>query len=727
MNENKNDNTLKHVTKKLDVRNKINENLEHKTQVMGQEKSGRFNMINIKTKGEIKEHDIVEGYRVGGILNDTSGESIIRFAEKDNQTFVIKAYRSNMILDSDIFTKLNTINSDNLLKPIKTGIHNGVTFEIQKYYKNKTLFDNLDKVDVKFLKRVVVPQLNHAINLLHNNNIIHNDIKPQNIFLSDNEKNVVLGDYGISKEIEGGKSYSTNIHRATTVLYAAPEGDDFQNIQTDYYSLGMTLYHLALGRDPFKNSSEHEIKMLKKLNQYKISDEIDKELRELIIMLTIYDPLKRATYEDVESWIKNKKYFSNQLEVKDYNIIETDIPFDITIEVDGVRATYNTLFSAVDVLNNNWETGIRYFASELVTNKIADSDADLYLKLKDIYSWSMRYDKEDLGLFMTLHLLNPNLDVIYKGVRFEDINSFINYLYKNENGSTELLLIPLFKPTLINNREVFNSLTNFFKIFGESSNSIFKLLSERIDLKKQNNESSYHRFSYIIDKINTDYTNKVLTEKDKDELLLDIFSNIFSRDNIYSNLERFDSIETFVRSLFNGDQVIRNKLEYYHGFLYELIKFRYNYSKTKLDNFRNEPIEFSRYLLLADLIGIEDVLVIDGVSIKNSTEFINEFNRKYENKEHLSNYLNFISDNKLRCLLELDQNKIASKILDLDTKDLDYVDQFYYITSNNPLFEGFETLEELISHLQSKKNILERINEIMSDKRFEYWLKSLNK
>ena len=86
-------------------------------------------------------------------------------------------------------------------------------------------------------------------------NIIHRDIKPDNIFT--NGTRYLLGDFGISKIIEDGMGAQTN---KGTAHYAAPEqfanatASNFYDNRVDIYSLALTLYVLAnKGKLPFTN------------------------------------------------------------------------------------------------------------------------------------------------------------------------------------------------------------------------------------------------------------------------------------------------------------------------------------------------------------------------------------------------------------------------------------------------------------------------------------------
>lgn len=88
-------------------------------------------------------------------------------------------------------------------------------------------------------------------------NLIHRDIKPDNIFLS-NEGEVKLGDLGLAKSTEHQHSLTMTGASMGTPLYISPEQAEGRrdiDLRTDIYSLGATLYHLIAGAPPYTGES----------------------------------------------------------------------------------------------------------------------------------------------------------------------------------------------------------------------------------------------------------------------------------------------------------------------------------------------------------------------------------------------------------------------------------------------------------------------------------------
>ena len=157
-----------------------------------------------------------------------------------------------------------------------------------------------------------------ALELCHRKNIIHRDIKPQNILISDNG-DFKLGDFGISRTMEkttGGMS------KKGTYKYMAPEvfrGEDYDST-ADIYSLGIVLYMLLNGnRTPFlpqapariTPNDEEEAKMRRFRGEpLPPPSEADSILSQIILKACMADPKSRyrtATQmrKDLESYLQH--------------------------------------------------------------------------------------------------------------------------------------------------------------------------------------------------------------------------------------------------------------------------------------------------------------------------------------------------------------------------------------------------------------------------------------
>jgi serine/threonine protein kinase/dipeptidyl aminopeptidase/acylaminoacyl peptidase len=101
----------------------------------------------------------------------------------------------------------------------------------------------------------IIDQVASALTAAHQRNVIHRDIKPDNILL-DEDENAYLADFGIAKHLSKpteGVDQSEEDYVTGSPAYIAPEQitSSVQTPQTDLYSLGVVLYEMLTGKPPF--------------------------------------------------------------------------------------------------------------------------------------------------------------------------------------------------------------------------------------------------------------------------------------------------------------------------------------------------------------------------------------------------------------------------------------------------------------------------------------------
>lgn len=103
-------------------------------------------------------------------------------------------------------------------------------------------------------------KLAEGLDFLHQNHIVHRDIKPGNFLFSRDGRQVKIVDFGLSKVNNGWFNFF-NKERGGTRLYASPEQLQKKNLdaRADIFSFGITMYELFTGRHPCTGSDSREI------------------------------------------------------------------------------------------------------------------------------------------------------------------------------------------------------------------------------------------------------------------------------------------------------------------------------------------------------------------------------------------------------------------------------------------------------------------------------------
>ncbi|OQS06396.1 kinase [Thraustotheca clavata] len=141
-------------------------------------------------------------------------------------------------------------------------------------------------------------QLVLAVSYIHGKNVLHRDLKAQNVFLT--KKHVVkLGDFGISKALAGDDTATTSVGTPESMSPEICRGERYGK-KSDIWSLGCVLYEMAMLARPFEAMTLQEMFNKICLGDYPpLSPFFSKELRLLIQLMLQQDPNKRPSIEDI--------------------------------------------------------------------------------------------------------------------------------------------------------------------------------------------------------------------------------------------------------------------------------------------------------------------------------------------------------------------------------------------------------------------------------------------
>lgn len=380
---------------------------------------------------------LCKDYKVLSKLDVQTGEADLYICSKEEQKYVAKIYRRAVSVKPEVSRAIKKLDSPYVAKIFTTGEYQGYLVEIQPYYRCGSLVGR--KFTYQQLKKYIIPCLNEGLKVLHDNGIIHKDLKPSNIMIADNRKDVAIIDFGISSVREGDSTVVVT-KTGMTPEYSAPE--TYKNlvlIESDYYSFGITLYELFCGKTPYTNMSQEEIEKYALVQHIPFPEDMPDDLKDLIKALTYNDitnrrdktnPNRRWGYEEVLNWCNGIKQT-----IPGEGFSSKDIKPYVFMGKNYVDKT-----ALVNALIEHWDNGKKeLFRGKLSEYfKVFDKDAEKICREAELEATRIN-GKDDLIFWKTMYELDKKLnDFFWKGKRYTGLPDFgrdvLEHLWKEDSS-----------------------------------------------------------------------------------------------------------------------------------------------------------------------------------------------------------------------------------------------------------------------------------------------------
>lgn len=203
------------------------------------------------------------------------------------------------------FSLVVNANHKNLLKPLYYDSCDRKPYLVLPFCKNGSIQKEIGKFTEEQAWRLLRDVASGLV-WLHNMNppIIHQDIKPDNVMVSDNG-DFMITDFGVSTHLRSTlrKSMSAAFSSAGTIAYMAPERfskDNTPIMANDIYSLGATAYEMLLGDTPF--GDDGGLVQKKGAEVPDLKGNYSEQLKKVISKCLKTDPWERPTAEQLEKY-----------------------------------------------------------------------------------------------------------------------------------------------------------------------------------------------------------------------------------------------------------------------------------------------------------------------------------------------------------------------------------------------------------------------------------------
>ena len=209
----------------------------------------------------------------------------------------------------------------------------GIT--LKEYIRIKGKLDITEGVSIAI-------QVARALKTAHAQHIVHRDIKPQNILITDDSK-VKVADFGIARAVS---EQTVNANAIGSVHYISPEQarGGRCDARSDIYSLGITMYEMFTGRVPFTGESTVAV-ALAHLEQAMTppsvyNNKISPNLERIILKCTKKDPANR--YQNITELLDDLENV----------LLNPDTPYEISGSTKIIKAEDTAMLSRVEPIDD---------------------------------------------------------------------------------------------------------------------------------------------------------------------------------------------------------------------------------------------------------------------------------------------------------------------------------------------------------------------------------------
>jgi len=215
------------------------------------------------------ENPELPGYEILGKLGSGGTADVFRARDKKTQRVIaLKVLRPDISRNARM--RSSFIGEARLLEKLA---HPGLVVGMGVAKSGETYFSRMELIEGKTLLELleaghafdettalrIVLEVAEVLAYLNSQNVVHRDVKPGNIMLSNSGrmKMIDLGFAGSPDDAPRDEETTVG-----TVAYLSPEqarGGAAADMRGDIYSLGVTLFHLVVGRLPFESSDNREV------------------------------------------------------------------------------------------------------------------------------------------------------------------------------------------------------------------------------------------------------------------------------------------------------------------------------------------------------------------------------------------------------------------------------------------------------------------------------------
>ena len=476
------------------------------------------------------------------------------------------------------------------------------------------LMNNLEKFGRGFSAEEIyeiMTQLNNALKIMKNNNIIHRDLKLENILVKFIDKEhkkyqVKLTNYGCSVSLNSLLSVNVLNSYVGTIIYMAPEliNKEEYNYKCDLWSLGIIIYKLYFGKTPFSGITEEAL--IRNITNFRTNDlkKIgNEELDDLLKNLLEKEKGKRLNWD---------KYFNHPFfRIKNKDIINEFVQNNQNNKINFISEYKNDAKENCKIIKENSILGKGDFSTVYLGKKINPDGKIEKIALKEIrkelnnekiqkaldneINICQRLDNANIVKMIKIekNIDDKNYYLIYEFCNGGDLRRYMDYFKTFDEELIQIIMIQMVnalfelhrKNVVHHDIKPENILVQLFpdeEMTPEIEEEINDIKEATNKIQKQNNNQVENNNDY---QNNNNYMNNNMNQAPYNPNMNNIFQMNYNQipqipynqSNNFNPNNNFFGNNNFIENNYQPNNLIFYILDYYN--LYNFIKIYFIKSK----------------------------------------------------------------------------------------------------------------------------------------------------